>query len=733
MHADPKISIIIPVYNGARYVGRAIESALRQSYGNIEILVVDDGSTDDGGTERAVAPYFDRVRYIRHENRGVAGALNTGVREMSGDIFSWLSHDDVFVPEKTRRQVDFMRGLSISDAVVFSDYAIVDENDRVLYDVMLDRDMLQREPLLAVLRGCLNGCTMLMSRTVFDKVGLFDERLWYTQDYDLWDRIEDHFPLVHCPGVMVRQRVHHEQGSRKPAAIEECNALWLRLVDRRHHAKRTRISGSPLRFLHGMREFLSHTPYEGALAGLDSQIANCVAGTKISIVFDAAAQADADAALAAIRDQSLRHIQIIAVNSVAVRDGVTHVASNVSSGAMRQAAVAAATGDYIAFASAPARLNTRSLEAQLERMQMSGALASVSTDLLMINRVLLDMPVDFALDDAQFLAALDHACGLEHVAVREPRSGARERDLFVSIVLPTYNRAHTLARAIRSVMAQSWRAWELIVVDDGSTDGTTGICDAFEREIGDRFRHIKTCNGGASAARNIGVSASDAAYIAFLDSDDVFFPEKLAVQMSVLARSSAKFAFSNWATYEERGNVLAAQQMMPAPFTGRIYPSLLAISRNKIVTPAVVARREAILEVGSFDTTMAMCEDIDLWRRICRFNEAVRIDTPLLGIYVRKESVFPYASYVHGRLRLYEKAAAEDPALTMDLFRFLMAELFADYASIAAYRGDWHQKQLIRSARRAMQPADGVARMFEIGYDLAHRLEILREPALGTA
>lgn len=96
----PKVSIVIPVYNGANYVARAINSALNQTWDNKEVIVVNDGSTDHGNTEKAAAAFGSRIRYIAKPNGGVASALNLGIQEMTGEHFSWLSHDDLYAPQK---------------------------------------------------------------------------------------------------------------------------------------------------------------------------------------------------------------------------------------------------------------------------------------------------------------------------------------------------------------------------------------------------------------------------------------------------------------------------------------------------------------------------------------------------------------------------------------------------------------------------------------------------------
>ena len=103
--ALPRVSIIIPVYNGANYLKEAIDCALNQSYQNLEVIVVNDGSCDEGATRSVALSYGDRIRYFEKENGGVSSALNLGIREMRGEYFSWLSHDDKY--EKDKLQTRF--------------------------------------------------------------------------------------------------------------------------------------------------------------------------------------------------------------------------------------------------------------------------------------------------------------------------------------------------------------------------------------------------------------------------------------------------------------------------------------------------------------------------------------------------------------------------------------------------------------------------------------------------
>jgi hypothetical protein len=102
---NPKVSIVIPVYHGSDYLRTAVDSALGQTYSKIEVIVVNDGSTDDGATRAVCLSYDDRIKYYEKTNGHVASALNFGIRHMSGEYFSWLSHDVYYQPERIALQV----------------------------------------------------------------------------------------------------------------------------------------------------------------------------------------------------------------------------------------------------------------------------------------------------------------------------------------------------------------------------------------------------------------------------------------------------------------------------------------------------------------------------------------------------------------------------------------------------------------------------------------------------
>lgn len=261
---NPKVTIVMPVFNGGRYFQIALESALAQTYENLEIVVVNDGSTDGGETESIALRYGSRIRYIRQENKGVGGALNAGIREMTGDFFAWLSYENIHLPHKTAWQIAFFRRLSKPEAMLFSDYELIDSDGKVICPANMPHQEFVSNPLLPFLNGGINGCTLLISASILKRFGPFDENLRYTQDYDLWNKILAEHTFFHQPKTLVQYRVHPNQDSHNPAAAVEGDALWIRMLDSRTSIERAQISGSRRRYFVSLARFLEKTPYKRA-------------------------------------------------------------------------------------------------------------------------------------------------------------------------------------------------------------------------------------------------------------------------------------------------------------------------------------------------------------------------------------------------------------------------------------------------------------------------------------
>lgn len=209
-----KVTIIIPVYKGKKYMREAIDSALAQTYKNLEILVINDGSPDNGATDKIARSYGDKVRYIYKENGGVSTVLNMALKEMTGDYFSWLSHDDVYYPEKIEEEVKYLEEHNLigKKAILYSDYDLIDKDSILITKSIKPHKETVEKPEYALLRGHINGITLLIPKRAFDECGNFDEKLRCAQDYELWYRMmKAGYDFIHIPKILAKSRVHENQ------------------------------------------------------------------------------------------------------------------------------------------------------------------------------------------------------------------------------------------------------------------------------------------------------------------------------------------------------------------------------------------------------------------------------------------------------------------------------------------------------------------------------------------
>ena len=215
---EPMVSIVVPVYNGSNYMREAIDSALAQTYKNIEVIVVNDGSNDSGATRNIALSYGDHIRYFEKENGGVSSALNMGIRNMRGDYFSWLSHDDMYTPKKIERQVAVLSKMGAQNCIAMCSLQMINQNaeriwtkkkhrcktiTKVSWDTALD--WLIRD-------GSFGGCNLMIPKSAFERCGLFDESMRYLQDFLMWMKIFfAHYGLICDNDVGVYNRIHDKQ------------------------------------------------------------------------------------------------------------------------------------------------------------------------------------------------------------------------------------------------------------------------------------------------------------------------------------------------------------------------------------------------------------------------------------------------------------------------------------------------------------------------------------------
>ncbi|MCH8830016.1 MAG: glycosyltransferase family 2 protein [Planctomycetes bacterium] len=225
----------------------------------------------------------------------------------------------------------------------------------------------------------------------------------------------------------------------------------------------------------------------------------------------------------------------------------------------------------------------------------------------------------------------------------------------VTVIIPTYNRKSWLPEAVDSVLAQTFRDFRLLVVDDGSTDGT----DALFPHADSRVEFLPQEHGGVSAARNAGIAASDSAYLAFLDSDDLWQPRKLALQVERLEMDPAvRICHTEeiWIRNGVRVNPRERHRKYGGDIFARVLP-LCAVSPSSVLLHAAL-----FTEYGAFDETLPACEDYDLWLRLAVRETFALLPEPLVikrGGHTDQLSR-QYAAMDRFRIRALVKLLASD-------------------------------------------------------------------------
>ncbi len=226
---DPLVSIVIPVYNGANYLREAIDSALAQTYSNIEIIVVNDGSNDGGATREIAKSYGDKIRYFEKPNGGVSTALNLGIANMRGEYFSWLSHDDLYYPNKIQAQIDALRKAGDMSKIVYSNWASMTMPERKIREfdgvIFYRQEFLETGAFLPIF-GLVSGCSLLIPKIYFDTCGGFDENYRAVQDYKKWFEMFRGKRLIYLRDTLIISRVHSEQTNRTYSKLSE-EERWL--------------------------------------------------------------------------------------------------------------------------------------------------------------------------------------------------------------------------------------------------------------------------------------------------------------------------------------------------------------------------------------------------------------------------------------------------------------------------------------------------------------------------
>lgn len=253
----------------------------------------------------------------------------------------------------------------------------------------------------------------------------------------------------------------------------------------------------------------------------------------------------------------------------------------------------------------------------------------------------------------------------------------------VSVVMPAYQASATVATAIRSVLRQSWSDFELIVVDDGSTDATAEIVRA---TMDSRVRLLTQDNSGPAAARNLGIKAAQAELIAFLDADDQWLPERLAVQLRVAGQADLIYSDAFEVLPDGRCRRYH-ERVAPLPHGNADTLRWLVVNPNPVPLLTVLVHAQPLRAVGGFDPKLFGVEDLDLWIRLAAAGyRFLRVSEPLAEYRVSSSSVSgDRVQMMQQEARAFERLAPRLPAGTRSAARRRARRLRAD-ATVAQRR-----------------------------------------------
>jgi len=258
----------------------------------------------------------------------------------------------------------------------------------------------------------------------------------------------------------------------------------------------------------------------------------------------------------------------------------------------------------------------------------------------------------------------------------------------VSVVIPAYNAARWIVETLESVLAQTFRDFEVIVVNDGSTDNTAQVVEGY----GERIRCIHKQNGGAASARNVGIRSAQGKYIAFVDADDLWAKEKLRLQVDLLKRTGLAWVYSDAFAFDgENGKSLVRLGKSVRQYDGDILESLFLT--DYIPSPTPIIRRSVFEHVGYFDEdrTVRIGEDWDMWLRIAACYPIGLVSEPLAYYRVHFTSMTGSEDtqvLLQGHIAVLEKAMAREQARLGSLKNRAFANCYIGGGQLFARRGN---------------------------------------------
>ncbi|MGL5080079.1 MAG: glycosyltransferase [Microcoleaceae cyanobacterium] len=509
MTGCPCVSVIIPAYNGDHFVAQAITSVLQQDYCDYEIIVVDDGSTDE--TARIVQSFGSKVRYIQQENQGVAVARNRGIEAAKGQLIALLDQDDIFLPSKLTEQVRcFTNNPEVG--LVNSGWRLINLQGEKISEIEPWHHLPELNLATWVIHTPILPGAMMFHKDWWEKVGGFDPQFHGVDDVDfVWRLVLAGCQSKWLPQATVGYR-QHEQAVSSYSAVSRAR-MFITAQD--HLFNQPNLPES-------VRQLETSARYEG-LTWMAWHLYHT----------------DHFVEMAVYLEQSLSFTS--KSKPLTITDWVKRFMGYCQSYGYS--------------------LNTRRLRNSSEWQDL-------------ITRIL-------------------------------PKQKPR-----VSVIIPAYNSDRFIEKAVYSVLEQNYEKYEVIVIDDGSTDNIDAVLQPYLDVIQSVYQH----NQGAAIARNQGCQLAQGEFLAFLDSDDFFLPDKLTEQVAIFdSNPDIDLVQTGWFIVDSSEQPLA----MLTPWETIPELNLAAWVLHKCVRPsAMMIRRDWWEKVGGFDHRYPPTEDLDFVLRL---------------------------------------------------------------------------------------------------------------------
>jgi glycosyltransferase involved in cell wall biosynthesis len=641
--SSPLLSVIIPTYNSARYLPLTLQSLFEQDFTAYEVIVVDDGSTDE--TAQAVAPFSERIRFVAQPNAGSAAARNRGLALAQGELVLFLDADDLLLPGTLRRRVDCLQKRPFL-GYLHSGWQQIDEAGQLLQTV----EPWHNAPHLTLTEWLrykpVQLGAILFRRHWLEQVSGLDPDLRQAHDVDLMLRLS----LAGCRGAWLKlptigYRQHPHSTMRRSAQVQAESVralldkffslpnlpptiqaekqqtyyyatLWLAWHLYQSGAEQTAVSylKQTLTLASAWTDLPPvYTVVDWLLHFTRWQVENGRLPTDLHPIWpiwqQAAPQLNDWPHLARLRDWlwhsgAATHLWTafdlwrIFCSALDWEAGNPDLAAatmmtwwvQVWHHYRRQAYDQAAT----ALAAFPHLDQSRLLRLlNFSLMAEPDLPSSALLNLLWRDAQAAGLLPAANWDEPDFMAQLP--------PVHRPK---------VSVIVPTYNNRSFLPATIDSVLAQTYSDYELIVVDDGSTDDTVAVLRPYNGQI----RYLPQTNQGVSAARNRGLALALGDYIVFLDGDDLLLPHKLARQVAFLDTNQAVgVVHSGWQTIAENGQPRHTIE----PWHQAPQLDLATWLRWKpVFLGAMMFRRRWLAAMPGFDPALRQAEDTDLMLRL---------------------------------------------------------------------------------------------------------------------